>query len=96
MDTEVDVNMLATMNYRHIVIASGVVPRPWAIEGSDRKEVVSYLDVLKNRVEVDERVAIIGAGGIGFDVADYLSHDADECGFSDSWGLTKTLMEEED
>ena len=92
LDTEVDVNMLTTMNYRHIVIASGVVPRPWSIEGSDREEVVSYLDVLKNKVEVGEKVVIIGAGGIGFDVGDFLSHDADECGFSDSWGIDEKIV----
>lgn len=91
LNTEVTVSMLTTHNYRHIVIASGVEPRPWDIPGADRKEVLSYLDVLRDNAEVGERVAIIGAGGIGFDVADFISHDADERGFAKSWGIDLNL-----
>ena len=47
---------------------------------------VSYVDVLKGDVEVGARVAIVGAGGIGFDVADFLTEDADAKGFLASWG----------
>jgi 2,4-dienoyl-CoA reductase (NADPH2) len=91
LNTEVSVSMLTTHNYRHIVIASGVEPRPWDIPGADRKEVLSYLDVLRDNAPVGERVAIIGAGGIGFDVADFISHDADESGFAKSWGIDLNL-----
>ena len=83
--------MLTTLNFKHIVIASGVVPRPFIIPGSDRPEVVNYLDVLKERVEVGKNVAIIGAGGIGFDVADFITHDSDKSGFKKSWGIDSSL-----
>ena len=91
LNTEVSVSMLTTHNYRHIVIASGVEPRPFNIEGADRPEVVTYLDVLNEKVVVGEKVAIIGAGGIGFDVADYLTHDSDQKGFAESWGIDLEL-----
>jgi 2,4-dienoyl-CoA reductase (NADPH2) len=51
------------------------VPRDPRIEGQDHPKVLSYIDVLRNRVPVGKRVAIIGAGGIGFDVAEFLLHD---------------------
>lgn len=83
--------MLEGEDFRHVVIASGVKPREWKIPGSDRPEVVTYLQVLKSEVEVGDNVAIIGAGGIGFDVADYLSHDSDKEGFMKSWGVDEAL-----
>ena len=83
--------MLEGENFRHVVIASGVKPREWKTPGSDRPEVVSYLQVLKSEVDVGDNVAIIGAGGIGFDVADYLSHDSDKEGFMKSWGVDEAL-----
>ncbi len=58
-----------------IVIATGVLPRDPAIPGQDAPHVVSYIDVLRGKVQVGEKVAIIGAGGIGFDVAEYLVTD---------------------
>ncbi|MFJ8584516.1 FAD-dependent oxidoreductase [Streptomyces sp. NPDC093595] len=59
--------------YDEVVIATGVTPRTPAIEGVDHASVVSYLDVLRDGAPVGERVAIIGAGGIGFDVAEFLT-----------------------
>lgn len=56
-----------------MVVATGVTPRTPAIEGVDHPSVVSYLDVLRDGAPVGERVAIIGAGGIGFDVAEFLT-----------------------
>ena len=91
LNTEVTVSMLTNHNYRHIVIASGVVPRPWDIPGADRPEVLSYLDVLKSNKDVGKRVAIVGAGGIGFDIADFLSYDSDKIGFAESWGIDLDL-----
>ncbi len=58
-----------------VVIATGVVPRDPGIEGQQGPNVVSYIDVLRGKVEVGKRVAIVGAGGIGFDVAEYLVHE---------------------
>jgi 2,4-dienoyl-CoA reductase (NADPH2) len=57
-----------------IVLASGVLPRRVALEGSDLPHVVTYADVLLHDAPVGERVAIVGAGGIGVDVAHFLSH----------------------
>ncbi|MEM6565710.1 MAG: FAD-dependent oxidoreductase, partial [Pseudomonadota bacterium] len=62
-------------NYDDVVIATGVVPRDPEIKGQNAPHVVSYIDVLRGRVEVGQRVAIVGAGGIGFDVAEFLVHD---------------------
>lgn len=58
--------------YDEVVIATGVTPRHLEIEGSDSDKVLSYLDVLKYRKPVGKKVAIIGAGGIGFDTAEFL------------------------
>lgn len=57
-----------------VIIATGVSPRDPAIPGQDRANVLSYVDVLAGKATVGPRVAIIGAGGIGFDVAEYLTH----------------------
>ncbi|GAA3049536.1 NADPH-dependent 2,4-dienoyl-CoA reductase [Streptomyces roseofulvus] len=59
--------------YDEVVVATGVTPRSPGIEGQDHPSVVSYLDVLRDGAPVGERVAIIGAGGIGFDVAEFLT-----------------------
>lgn len=77
--------------FDEVVMATGVRPRALHIPGADRPEVVSYVDVLQGRVEVGDRVAIVGAGGIGFDVADYLTHDSDDSGFLSSWGVDPQL-----
>ncbi|WP_290047417.1 NADPH-dependent 2,4-dienoyl-CoA reductase [Nocardia nova] len=63
---------LAGEDYDHIVAATGVTPRQPDIPGIDHPHVVSYVDVLTGRVTPGQRVAIIGAGGIGFDTAEYL------------------------
>jgi 2,4-dienoyl-CoA reductase (NADPH2) len=60
--------------FDEVVIATGVHPRRPDIEGIDHPSVLSYLDVLRDHRPVGQRVAIIGAGGIGFDVAEYLGH----------------------
>ncbi|MFF5789260.1 FAD-dependent oxidoreductase [Streptomyces sp. NPDC012693] len=59
--------------FDEVVVATGVSPRTPAIAGVDHPSVVSYLDVLRDGAPVGERVAIIGAGGIGFDVAEFLT-----------------------
>lgn len=56
-----------------VIVATGVVPRDPGIEGQDLPHVLSYIDVLRNKAEVGGRVAVIGAGGIGFDIAEYLT-----------------------
>ncbi|MFJ6805827.1 FAD-dependent oxidoreductase [Streptomyces anulatus] len=84
--------------YDEIVLATGVEPRTPAIPGTDRPNVVSYLDVLRDGAPVGDRVAIVGAGGIGFDVAEFLtdggeaaSLDADA--FFRQWGVDTSYAE---
>ena len=61
-------------NYDLVALATGIVPRKPKINGIDHPKVVSYIDVLKGKVDIGKSVALIGAGGIGFDVAEFLSH----------------------
>ena len=62
-------------DFDEVIIATGVIPRDPAIPGQDGANVLSYIDVLRGKAAVGKRVAIIGAGGIGFDVAEYLVTD---------------------
>src|SRR5690625_3042845 len=62
--------------FDHVVIATGVEPRIPSIPGIEHPKVVTYADVLNGKVTVGPRVALMGAGGIGFDVAQYLAEDA--------------------
>ena len=59
-----------------VVVANGVRPRPFDVPGADHPSVCSYVDVLAGRATPGDRVAIVGAGGVGFDVAEYLSAPA--------------------
>ncbi|MHC0052153.1 oxidoreductase [Actibacterium sp. D379-3] len=61
--------------FDEVVIATGVAPRDPGIEGQDLPHVLSYIDVLRDKAAVGVRVAVVGAGGIGFDVAEYLVED---------------------
>jgi 2,4-dienoyl-CoA reductase (NADPH2) len=73
LNTSVTAATLGQGGYHEIVVATGVHPRIPDIPGVDHPYVVSYLDVLRGEAAVGDRVAIIGAGGIGFDVAEYLT-----------------------
>ena len=73
LNTRVGAEEMAA-KYNDVVLATGVMPRTPAIEGVDHPKVLSYLDVLRDAKPVGKRVAIIGAGGIGFDVAEFLTH----------------------
>nr|WP_295776734.1 NADPH-dependent 2,4-dienoyl-CoA reductase [Rhodoferax sp.] len=66
---------LIAQGFDDIVLATGIMPRTPRIPGVERANVVSYLDVLQRKVALGKRVAIIGAGGIGFDVGEFLLHD---------------------
>lgn len=68
-------DILAAGSFDEVLLATGVVPRDPQIPGQDHPSVVSYLEVLNGSRTVGRRVAIIGAGGIGFDVAEFLAHD---------------------
>jgi 2,4-dienoyl-CoA reductase (NADPH2) len=67
----------ALSNFDEVVVATGVRPRMVEFPGSDHPKVISYLDVLQGHVEVGKKVAIIGAGGIGFDVAEFLVQEGE-------------------
>jgi 2,4-dienoyl-CoA reductase (NADPH2) len=73
-----------------VIIATGVVPRLPLIDGIDHSKVVSYIDVINGAVAAGQRIAIIGAGGIGFDVATLLIHQGhaqDKQHWLRSWGV---------
>lgn len=79
-----------------VVLATGIQPRTPAIPGIDHPSVLSYLEVLRDKKPVGRRVAIIGAGGIGFDTAMYLSQPAEEQNsesFCREWGIDLTLAQ---
>jgi 2,4-dienoyl-CoA reductase (NADPH2) len=89
---------LADGAFEEIVLATGVLPRVPAIPGLDHPKVLSYIDVLLQGRRVGRKVAIVGAGGIGFDVAEFLSHDDDHApssldipAFMDEWGIDMQL-----
>jgi len=81
-------------NYDDVVLATGVLPRSVNLPGIDRPNVHSYADVITGKVTIGDRVAVIGAGGIGFDVSEFLTHtgkhgvaqDRDE--WLREWGVT--------
>ncbi|MXV07145.1 NADPH-dependent 2,4-dienoyl-CoA reductase [Xanthomonas sp. LMG 9002] len=72
LQTTADAALLA--GFDEVVLATGIVPRTVQFPGADHPNVVSYLDVLQGRVQAADKVAIIGAGGIGFDVGEFLVH----------------------
>ncbi|MBK8724000.1 MAG: NADPH-dependent 2,4-dienoyl-CoA reductase [Saprospiraceae bacterium] len=78
------------LDFEEIVIATGVTPRNPKIEGISHPKVLSYLDVIKAKKAVGDTVAIIGAGGIGFDTAEYLLEENKHPNikdFSIQWGI---------
>jgi 2,4-dienoyl-CoA reductase (NADPH2) len=64
-------------DFDEVIVATGVTPRDPGIQGQDGPNVLSYVDVLAGKAPVGRRVAVVGAGGIGFDVAEYLVHEGD-------------------
>ena len=92
LNTAMTAQDLLAGGFDNVVLATGVTPRRPAIEGVDHPKVLDYLDVLQGRCPVGQRVAILGAGGIGFDVADFLlqagtSPSVDKAKFYDEWGI---------
>lgn len=92
LNYKIDYDELAKSDFDDIVIATGVTPRHLNLEGIQHPKVLSYLDVLKARQPVGQKVAIIGAGGIGFDTAEFLTHEGESGSihpkkFYDEWGI---------
>ncbi|WP_296251910.1 NADPH-dependent 2,4-dienoyl-CoA reductase [uncultured Stenotrophomonas sp.] len=82
----------ALNDFDEVVVATGISPRKVAFPGADHPMVVSYLDVLLGRVKAADKVAIIGAGGIGFDVGEFLVHEGpspalDPARWMAEWGV---------
>jgi 2,4-dienoyl-CoA reductase (NADPH2) len=72
LESEQTVESLTDANFEQVVLATGIKPREVNIEGIQHPKVMDYLDVLRDNKPVGKKVAIIGAGGIGFDVAEFL------------------------
>jgi 2,4-dienoyl-CoA reductase (NADPH2) len=82
-------------DFDEVVIATGISPRQIALDGIEHTKVVSYIDVLKNKKEIGKRVAVIGAGGIGFDVSEFLSQQGESPTLNKEewlkeWGIDET------
>ena len=89
----IDVSADDLLDFDEVIVATGVVPRDPEIPVSGAPRVVSYIDVLKGRVVAGKRVAIVGAGGIGFDVAEFLAHQGESPTLNlpewmEEWGVT--------
>ena len=96
LNTRVTNKDLLELDFDEIVLATGIKPRELKIDGINHKKVLSYLDVLKLKKHVGNRVAVIGAGGIGFDVSEYLSHQGKSTSqnidaWLKEWGIDKSL-----
>jgi 2,4-dienoyl-CoA reductase (NADPH2) len=97
LSTHVSSTDLKNNHYDEIILATGVTPRVLELDGINHPKVLSYLDVLLAHKPVGKSVAIIGAGGIGFDVAEYLSQEGisaslDEQKYLHEWGIDPTLQ----
>lgn len=75
LNTRVEIDDLISHSFDEVIIATGVKPRTLDIEGADHPAVVSYYEAIMNPEQIGNRVAVIGAGGIGFDVSELLVHD---------------------
>jgi 2,4-dienoyl-CoA reductase (NADPH2) len=93
LQTEATVELLR--NFDEVVLATGIKPRIPEIAGINHQKVMTYIDVILGRKNPGNKVAIIGAGGIGFDVAELLTHQPNETNpqpFYDEWGIDIEVM----
>ncbi len=96
LNKRVSADDLVKDNFDEIILATGIIPRMPKIEGIEHEKVLNYLDVLKYKKSVGKRVAVIGAGGIGFDVSEYLAHEGESTSLHidawlKEWGIDKTM-----
>jgi len=92
LNTKADAQGLTDEGFDHIVVATGIKPRTPDIEGIDHDKVVGYIDAIQGNETIGKKVAIIGAGGIGFDVCELISHAGpsgavDRDVFAAEWGI---------
>jgi 2,4-dienoyl-CoA reductase (NADPH2) len=97
LNQRMSAEQLIDAGFDEIILATGIQPRQPNIEGIDHPKVMTYLDVLRDHQPVGKRVAIIGAGGIGFDVAEYLTHEGESGSinpdkFYAEWGIDTTYQ----
>jgi 2,4-dienoyl-CoA reductase (NADPH2) len=99
LNTRATAEALQAEGFREVVLATGVSPRKIELVGGDHPKVLSYIDVLRHKKPVGQKVAVIGAGGIGFDVAEYLTADEHHspsqniAEFLDEWGVDNTYAQ---
>jgi 2,4-dienoyl-CoA reductase (NADPH2) len=96
LNTRVTAEQLNEGGFDEVIIATGISPRTPQIEGIDHPKVLSYLDVIGDKKPVGKKVAIIGAGGIGFDTAEYITHSGESTStnipaFMKEWGIDMTF-----
>ncbi len=96
LNTRVDAAMLNDGGFDEVLLATGIKPRTPDIPGIEHGKVLTYLDVLRDKKPVGQSVAIIGAGGIGFDTAEFLAHgeatpSQDIATFMKEWGIDMTF-----
>lgn len=93
LNSEQNVESLSDANFEQVVLATGIKPREVNIEGIQHPKVMNYIDVLGDNQAVGKKVAIIGAGGIGFDVAEFLVEEhsltTQPEQWLKSWGIDK-------
>jgi 2,4-dienoyl-CoA reductase (NADPH2) len=97
LNTRVSAADLNAGDFDEVILATGIAPRLPEIEGIEHSKVLNYLDVLKHKKPVGKKVAVIGAGGIGFDVSEYLCHEGvatsqDIPAFMKEWGVDMTFQ----
>ncbi len=96
LNTRVTAKMLNESDFDEVILATGIQPRQLEIEGIEHAKVLSYVDVLKHKAAVGKKVAVIGAGGIGFDTSEFLAHgkvstSTNIAAFMQEWGIDMTL-----
>jgi 2,4-dienoyl-CoA reductase (NADPH2) len=96
LNTRVKAQDLMGAGFDEVILATGIVPRAPGIEGIDHPKVLSYLDVMSG-AEVGAKVAVIGAGGIGFDISEFLVHQGESTSqnveaFMAEWGVDMSMQ----
>lgn len=96
LNTRISADDLNQADFDEVIIATGIKPRTPSIEGIDHPKVMNYIDVIIHKKPVGRKVAVIGAGGIGFDVSEYLAHAGESTSqnipaFMKEWGIDMTF-----